>query len=54
MLPWISSTTASNGEAFLNRLIVAPVKDANGHCQYFVGIQKEIREDDLDSSRPIR
>lgn len=40
----------ANGEPFLNRLIVAPVKDRNGHCQYFVGIQKELREGDLDSS----
>ena len=40
----------ANGEPFLNRLIVAPVKDAKGQCQYFVGIQKEIREGDLDSS----
>ncbi|QBF32947.1 PAS domain-containing protein [Thalassococcus sp. S3] len=40
----------ANGEPFLNRLIVAPVKDQNGKCQYFIGIQKEIRERDLDSS----
>ena len=40
----------ANGEAFLNRLIVAPVKDANGHCQFFVGIQKEIRDGDIDSA----
>lgn len=40
----------ANGEPFLNRLIVAPVKDRNGNCQYFVGIQKELREGDLDSS----
>lgn len=40
----------ANGEPFLNRLIVAPIKDANGHCEYFIGVQKEIRERDLDSS----
>ncbi|MCE8005872.1 PAS domain-containing protein [Aestuariivita sp.] len=40
----------ANGEPFLNRLIVAPVKDARGHCQYFVGIQKEIRESDIDAT----
>lgn len=40
----------ANGEPFLNRLIVAPVKDRDGRCQYYVGIQKEMREGDLDSS----
>ena len=40
----------ANGEPFLNRLIVAPVKDQNGRCQYFIGVQKEIGERDLDSA----
>lgn len=40
----------ANGEPFLNRLIVAPVKDTKGKCQFFVGIQKEIREGDIDAS----
>jgi two-component sensor histidine kinase len=31
-------------------LVIAPVKDQNGHCQFFVGVQKEIRERDLDTS----
>ena len=38
----------ANGEPFLNRLIVAPVYDRSGVCQYFIGIQKEIRENDID------
>lgn len=38
----------ANGEPFLNRLIVAPVKDETGFCQFYIGIQKEIRERDLD------
>ncbi|TNF64487.1 MAG: PAS domain-containing protein [Rhodobacteraceae bacterium] len=40
----------ANGQPFLNRLIIAPVKDQSGKCQFFIGIQKEIRERDLDSS----
>jgi len=32
----------ANGEPFLNRLIVAPIHDADGKVQYFMGIQKEI------------
>jgi PAS domain S-box-containing protein len=39
----------ANGEPFINRLIVAPVFDENGGTLYFVGIQKELREDDLSS-----
>ena len=40
----------ANGEPFLNRLIVAPILDQSGVCQYFMGIQKEIKERDLDPS----
>ena len=40
----------ANGEAFLNRLIMAPVNRPYRQCQYFIGIQKEIRERDLNSS----
>jgi len=34
----------ANGEPFTNRLIVAPVHDTEGQTQYFVGIQKELRQ----------
>lgn len=37
----------ANGEPFMNRLIVAPVLDQHGNTQYFMGIQKELRQDDL-------
>jgi PAS domain S-box-containing protein len=37
----------ANGEPFMNRLIVAPVFDNDGNTLYFIGIQKELREDDL-------
>ena len=37
----------ANGEPFMNRLIVAPVFDKDGATQYFIGIQKELREDDM-------
>jgi len=36
----------ANGEPFLNRLIVAPVLDDKGETKYFIGVQKELREDD--------
>lgn len=32
----------ANGQPFRNRLIVAPIADAKGETQYFIGIQKEI------------
>ncbi|MEM6757935.1 MAG: PAS domain-containing protein [Pseudomonadota bacterium] len=40
----------ANGEPFLNRLIVAPVQDADGTTQYFMGIQKELRKSDTSAS----
>ena len=40
----------ASGEPFLNRLIVAPVLNQDGGVQYFIGIQKEIHERDLDSN----
>ena len=39
----------ANGEPFNNRLIVSPILDQSGKTQYFVGIQKELREDDVSS-----
>ncbi|NRB04907.1 MAG: PAS domain-containing protein [Rhodobacteraceae bacterium] len=40
----------ANGEPFMNRLIVAPITDDDGKTLYFVGIQKELRGTDVDSS----
>ncbi|MEL7100599.1 MAG: PAS domain-containing protein [Pseudomonadota bacterium] len=37
----------ANGEAFLNRLIVAPIHDEDGKTQFFIGIQKELGNGDL-------
>lgn len=36
----------ANGEPFLNRLIVAPITGDDGEVMYFIGIQKELREND--------
>ena len=44
----------ASGEPFVNRLIIAPVREPDGHVRYFIGIQKEMRagdkssQDDLD------
>lgn len=40
----------ANGEPFLNRLTVAPIEDENGHIRYFVGIQKELRQSEVQAS----
>ena len=40
----------ANGEPFMNRLIVAPVKDDAGDTQYFVGVQKELRQSEHSTS----
>lgn len=40
----------ANGEPFMNRLIVAPITDAEGQTQYFIGIQKELRQSDIQAS----
>ncbi|WP_299688247.1 PAS domain-containing protein [uncultured Tateyamaria sp.] len=40
----------ANGEPFMNRLIVAPVHDNKGNTQYFVGVQKELRQSELSTS----
>lgn len=37
----------ANGDSFLNRLIITPVYDVDENVQYFIGIQKELREDDI-------
>ena len=42
----------SNGEMFLNRLAVSPVRDETGEITYFLGIQKELREIDQERRRP--
>lgn len=39
----------ANGEPFMNRLIVAPITDAEGKTQYFLGIQKELRQSDVQA-----
>ena len=36
----------SNGEAFTNRLIIAPIVDEAGTVKYFLGIQKELGDDE--------
>lgn len=38
----------ANGAPFMNRLIVSPIADSNGVTQYFVGIQKELRNGERD------
>ncbi len=40
----------ANGEAFINRLVVAPIHDEHGKTQYFVGIQKELSPNDTATS----
>jgi PAS domain S-box-containing protein len=40
----------ASGEPFLNRLIIAPVKSEDGHCHFFIGIQKAMSDRDIDSS----
>ena len=39
----------ANGEPFQNRLIVTPIFDARGKIQYFLGIQKELRDGDTSA-----
>ncbi|WP_300062425.1 PAS domain-containing protein [uncultured Roseobacter sp.] len=36
----------ANGEPFLNRLVIAPICDDAGEVQYFVGVQKELRQEE--------
>ncbi len=40
----------ANGQAFMNRLVVAPLFDSKGDVQYYVGIQKELGHDEQDAS----
>jgi PAS domain S-box-containing protein len=40
----------ASGEPFLNRLIIAPVKSEDGHCHYFIGVQKAMSDRDIDTS----
>ncbi|MEO0938677.1 MAG: PAS domain-containing protein [Pseudomonadota bacterium] len=40
----------ANGEPFLNRLIVSPIQDEDGQLRYFMGIQKELGNGDLNRS----
>ncbi len=40
----------ANGAPFMNRLIVSPVTDKKGKTQYFIGIQKELRNGERDPS----
>ncbi len=40
----------ANGEPFLNRLVVAPITDQNGETRYFVGIQKELKQTEVQAS----
>lgn len=38
----------ATGEAFMNRLLIAPINDGSGNPLYFLGIQKELRDDERD------
>ena len=38
----------ATGEAFMNRLLIAPINDGFGKPVYFLGIQKELRDDEMD------
>ena len=38
----------ANGAPFMNRLVVSPILDSKGKSQYFIGIQKELRNGERD------
>ncbi|MFL4470501.1 PAS domain-containing protein [Tateyamaria armeniaca] len=40
----------ASGEKYRNRLVVSPLHDDAGKLQYFIGIQKELRNGDADTS----
>ena len=40
----------SNGEPFMNRLLLAPILDGRGDPVYFLGLQKELRDEELDTA----
>ncbi|MDW3222578.1 MAG: PAS domain-containing protein [Paracoccaceae bacterium] len=39
----------ANGEAFMNRLLIAPLTDQKGNLQFYVGIQKELKSGTQDT-----
>ena len=41
----------ADGRPFLNRLLIAPITDADDRVVYFLGIQKEMSERDQDDAR---
>jgi PAS domain S-box-containing protein len=43
----------SNGEPFMNRLVLAPILDGMDKPVYFLGIQKELRDDEQEQSNNI-
>jgi len=40
----------ASGAPFMNRLLVAPILDADGQLQYFIGIQKELHHGEREPS----
>ncbi|SHH85160.1 PAS domain-containing protein [Marivita hallyeonensis] len=40
----------ASGEPFMNRLLIAPILGARGKPVYFLGIQKELRDDEQDQA----
>ncbi|WP_299724450.1 PAS domain-containing protein [uncultured Tateyamaria sp.] len=40
----------ASGEKYRNRLVISPLHDNQGKLQYFIGIQKELRNGDTDAS----
>ncbi len=40
----------ANGAPFMNRLVVSPIVDSHGKTEYFIGIQKELRNGERDPS----
>lgn len=43
----------ADGMPFMNRLIVAPIMDARGNTQYFMGIQKELMKGERDPGADV-
>lgn len=43
----------ANGEAFMNRLLVAPLTDRHGNLQFYVGIQKELQSGAQDQTNDL-
>lgn len=40
----------ATGEAFMNRLLIAPISDGLGKPVYYLGVQKELRDDEQERS----